>query len=96
VIIQKSKDNRTLKQNARLWPLYKSVGDFLGYTQDECHIMFGEMFLKEQVVIGEGTPNQTVVTRTRSTTDLNTAEMATYQEMIEIEAGKMGWGGFDD
>lgn len=85
-----------MQQNARLWPLYKSVGDWLGYTQDECHMMFTEMFLKEQVVIGEGTPHQKTITRIKSTTELSTAEMADYQTRIEIEAGKMGWGGFDD
>jgi hypothetical protein len=95
IIIQKAKDKRTIEQNSRLWPLYQSVGDFLGYTQNECHFMFAEMFLKEQLIIGEGTLNEKTITRIKSTTELNTAEMAKYQEMIELEASKMGWGGFD-
>jgi len=86
VVIREKKNKRTLEQNERLWKLYESVGNHLGYTKDEMHDVAGWKFLRYQVEIaGE------VVNKIESTTKLNTARMSWYQEQIEIWASQMGW-----
>lgn len=87
VNISELKDKRTLPQNARLWKLYESIGNYLGYTKDEMHDYFGQRLLRYQTEIcGE------IVERVESTTQLSTERMAWYQEQIEIIAASMGWG----
>lgn len=90
VVIQPSKDKRTLEQNARLWPLYKSIGDCLGYTEDEMHLLMGFKFLRRHKYIGD-----VMVEYIESTTKLDTKQMAQYQESVEIWASQMGWS-WDD
>lgn len=86
VIIQEQKTQRTLEQNRRYWDLLRSVGDHVGYVADEMHLLMGHKFLREQKQIGNET-----IEFIKSTTDLNTSEMARYQEQIELWAGQMGW-----
>lgn len=90
VTIQESKDDRTLAQNRRLWDLYRHIGNFLGYTADECHLLFSYKWLRQHKYVGN-----TLVEYIESTTELNTAQMADYQNQIEYWAGQMGWS-WDD
>ena len=86
IIIQKSKDSRTIEQNRRLWDLYRNIGNFLGYTADELHLLMGYKFLRQHEYVGD-----TMVEYIESTTELDTKQMAQYQESIEIWASQMGW-----
>ena len=86
MVIRISKSKRTLEQNARLWDLYKSVGNYLGYTADECHLLFGYKFLRQHKYVGDQ-----LIEFIESTTKLDTAQMARYQEQIEFWASQMGW-----
>lgn len=80
-------DTRSNEQNERLWGfLYKSIGNHLGYTQDEMHSLMKFKFLRsEKIINGES------VEIIKSTTKLSVQEMADYQEKIAIWAGQMGW-----
>jgi len=91
ILIRESKSQRTLDQNRRLWDLYRSVGDHLGYTADEMHLLMGYKFLRQNKYIGND-----LIEFIESTTALDTSKMATYQSQIEYWAGQMGWGGWDD
>ncbi len=72
------KDKRTIEQNRRLWDLYTAIGDHIGETKDRVHELMGWKFLRYQdVVAGQQ------VELIKSTTKLNTKEMAEYQEAIE-------------
>ena len=82
---------RTDSQNKRLWGfLYKSVGDHLGYTSDEIHLLCGYKFLRDIKTI-----NNETVEYIKSTTKLSTADMQNYQNQIETWAISLGWGGYE-
>lgn len=85
------KEKRSNEQNSRLWKLYTSIGNHVGYTPDEMHDLFGRKYLRYQIeVLGE------VIEKVRSTTDLDTAEMADYQTKIEaFAATELGWSDFE-
>lgn len=87
VTISEDNDTRSNEQNERLWGfLYKSIGSFLGYTQDEMHLLMKYKFLRsEKIINGES------VEVIKSTTKLSTKEMNDYQNAIEIWATQMGW-----
>ena len=86
VVIRKSKSKRTLEQNSRLWDLYRSIGDYLGYTADEMHLLMGFKLLRMHKYVGDQ-----LIEYIESTTKLDTAEMARYQEQIELYASQLGW-----
>jgi len=86
VVIRLSKSKRSLEQNRRYWDMLRSVGDFLGYSADECHLLFGYKFLRQHKYVGDQ-----LIEFIESTTKLNTAEMTRYQEQIELYAGQLGW-----
>jgi hypothetical protein len=86
VIIKKRADSRSVEQNARLWSLYTSIGNYLGYTSQEVHELMGFKFLLIEKYVGRDK-----ITLVRSTTKLNVKEMAEYQEKIEAWAANMGW-----
>jgi hypothetical protein len=86
VIIKKKADSRSVEQNARLWSLYTSIGNYLGYDAEEMHQLLGYKFLLIEKHIGKDK-----ITLVRSTTKLNVKEMAEYQEKIEAWAANMGW-----
>lgn len=85
--VAKRKTKRTLEQNARLWALYRSIGDFIGVTDDDMHEYMGNKFLKYvRTINGED------VTSIESTTKLDTKRMTEYQEKIEAWAAtELGW-----
>ena len=90
VTIQESKASRSLDQNRRLWDLYRHIGNLLGYTADEMHLLMGYKFLRQHKYVGND-----LVEYIESTTELDSAQMTTYQSQIEYWAGQMGWS-WDD
>jgi hypothetical protein len=85
--VRPRKDKRTLEQNSRLWSLYQSIGDHIGISADDVHELMGYKFLKLDREI-----NKQVVVSIKSTTKLNTNEMADYQMKIESWAAtEIGW-----
>ena len=86
VIIKERSSDRSIEQNSRLWDLYTSVGDYLGYSPEEVHDLMGYKFLLIEKNIG-----REKVTKVQSTTKLSVKEMAAYQEKIEAWASNLGW-----
>lgn len=86
VLIKKRADSRSVEQNARLWSLYTSIGNYLGYDAEEMHQLLGYKFLLIEKHIGKDK-----ITLVRSTTKLNVKEMNEYMEKIEAFAANMGW-----
>lgn len=76
--VTEKKSNRSIEQNSRLWKLYTELGQHIGETPDRVHMLMGWKFLREQKEI-----NGETVETIKSTTKLDTAEMANYQESIE-------------
>ena len=81
---------RSTEQNSRLWKLYGSLGDYIGETPDKIHELMGWKFLRSQSVV-----NGESIEVVKSTTKLTTAEMADYQNKIELWAGSIGFA-FND
>ena len=86
VLIKERNSDRSVEQNARLWELYSSVGNYLGYTAEEMHDLMGYKFLLIEKNIGRER-----VTKVLSTTKLNVKDMQQYQEKIEAWASNLGW-----
>lgn len=86
VLIKKRADSRSVEQNARLWSLYTSIGDYLGYSSEEVHQLMGFKFLLIEKYVGRDK-----ITLVRSTTKLNVKEMNEYMEKIEAWAAHLGW-----
>ena len=86
VLIKERNSDRSVEQNARLWELYSSVGNYLGYTAEEMHDLMGYKFLLIEKNIG-----REKVTKVLSTTKLNVRDMQQYQEKIEAWASNLGW-----
>jgi len=86
VLIKKRADSRSVEQNARLWSLYTSIGNYLGYDAEEMHQLLGYKFLLIEKHIGKDK-----ITLVRSTTKLNVKEMNEYMEKIEAFASNLGW-----
>lgn len=89
--VVEKKSNRTIEQNSRLWKLYTELGNHIGETPDNVHELMGYKFLREQKII-----NGETVETIKSTTKLNTAEMAQYQTQIEIWANQQLGFYFDE
>lgn len=86
VLIKERNSDRSIEQNARLWDLYTSIGDYLGYTAQEMHELMGYKFLLEEKNIGRER-----ITRVKSTTKLSVKEMGEYMTKVEAWASQMGW-----
>ena len=86
VLIKKRADSRTVDQNKRLWELYTSVGNYLGYTAQEMHHYFGYKFLYEEKYV-----NKEVISFVKSTTKLSVKDMNDYQMKIEAFSANLGW-----
>lgn len=86
VIIKERNSDRSMEQNARLWELYTSVGDYLGYTAQDIHDLMGYKFLLIEKNVG-----REKITKVQSTTKLSVKDMAAYQEKIEAWASNLGW-----
>ena len=86
ITIEENKEKRTAEQNDRLWHLYTSIGNHLGYTPDEMHTLMRFKFLRSaREKDGE------VIEVIKSTTKLSVKDMSDYQTSIEIWAGQLGW-----
>ena len=81
---------RSLDSNARLWKLYTALGEYIGESPDKIHELMGWKFLRSQ-----STVNGESIEVVKSTTKLTTAEMADYQNKIELWAGSIGFA-FND
>lgn len=86
VLIKKRQSARSVEQNSRLWELYTSIGNYLGYTAEEIHMLMGYKFLLEERYVGKDK-----ITRVKSTTKLSVKDMNEYQMKIEAWASNMGW-----
>jgi len=86
VLIKERQSERSVEQNSRLWELYTSVGDYLGYSADEVHDLMGYKFLLIEKWVGRDK-----ITKVQSTTKLSVKDMAEYQEKIEAWASHLGW-----
>lgn len=87
VKVSEQKSTRSLEQNARLWALYTSIGNWIGEDQDSIHEYMRNKFLKTVREI-----NGEQVITFESTTKLNTERMAEYQIKIEAWAAtELGW-----
>lgn len=86
VLIKQRNSDRSVEQNARLWDLYTSIGDYLGYSPQEVHELMGYKFLLEEKNIG-----REKITKIKSTTKLSVKEMGEYQTKVEAWASNLGW-----
>jgi hypothetical protein len=86
ILIKERNSDRSVEQNARLWELYTSVGNYLGYTAQDIHDLMGFKFLLIEKNVGRDK-----ITRIASTTKLSVKDMAEYQEKIEAYASHLGW-----
>jgi hypothetical protein len=77
---------RSTDQNSRLWKLYSALGEYIGESPDKVHELMGWKFLRSQSVV-----NGETIEVIKSTTKLTTAEMADYQNKIELWAGSIGF-----
>ena len=86
VLIKARDSDRSVEQNARLWELYTSIGNYLGYTAQEVHELMGYKFLLTEKNIG-----REKITRVVSTTKLSIKDMNEYMTKIEAWASNLGW-----
>lgn len=86
VLIKERNSDRSIEQNARLWELYTSIGNYLGYTAEEVHELMGYKFLLIEKYVG-----REKITRIQSTTKLSVRDMQAYQEKIEAWSSNLGW-----
>jgi hypothetical protein len=86
VNISEEKVVRSLEQNERLWSLYSSVANYTGEDPTTIHELMGYKFLRYQTEIAGN-----AVELVRSTTKLDSKQMAEYQEHIEQWASQLGW-----
>ena len=86
VLIKERNTDRSVEQNARLWELYTSVGNYLGYSAEDMHDLMGYKFLLIEKWVGKDK-----ITKVQSTTKLSIKEMGEYQEKIEAWASHLGW-----
>jgi len=80
------KSTRSTEQNSRYWKLLTELGQHIGHTPDETHTLMGFKFLRELKTI-----NGEAVEVIKSTTKLNTQQMADYQNAIERWASEIGF-----
>ena len=80
------KSTRSTEQNSRLWKLYNDLGTYIGHSPDEVHQLMGYKFLRELKTV-----NGEALEVIKSTTKLNTKDMAEYQEAIERWASEIGF-----
>jgi hypothetical protein len=86
VAVTRWKSKRSIEQNSRYWKLITELANYTGDDKDRMHDLMGYKFLREVVTVkGEE------IWRIKSTTELNTKEMAELQDSIERWAHDMGF-----
>jgi len=92
VEIRKCKKKRSLNQNAYYHGVViKIFSQESGYTTDEVHSLFGEMFLKIPLKDKITYNGQTIDMIVRSTTSLTTIEFENYMTQCRMFAGLQGF-----
>lgn len=81
VEIKEGKFTRSVDQNRYLWHIYKILGEFLGYDQEEVHELLTYRFLREEKEIN----GEKVIVITRTST-LNTKEFNEYLDDVKAFA----------
>ena len=79
VEIKEYKKNRSKSQNALYWKWLTIIGNDLGYSKDELHIVFADKFLEPIEVIALGVKAK----GHPSTSSLNVDEFSEYLKTIE-------------
>jgi len=78
---------RTLNQNAYYWGgVLAPIADHTGYSPEDLHELFKEMFIGRQEVTWRGVKRKIPTTTTTKTT----TEFSDYVNKIIVEAGEMG------
>jgi hypothetical protein len=79
--IRQDKDSRSTKQNRLYWEWVSVIGNELGYTKDETHMLLRDKFLG----YNEVTPKSgETIRELRSTTKLKLGEFKDYLEQIDM------------
>ena len=81
IVLTENKEIRTNEQNDRLWAMYKAIGDYIGYSQDEMHKILKFKFLRTERIL-----NDESFEVLKSTTSLSVEEMTDYMDKIEAWA----------
>jgi hypothetical protein len=85
--IRQDKDNRSTKQNRLYWEWVSVIGNELGYTKDETHMLLRDKFLG----YNEVTPKSgEIIRELRSTTKLKLGEFKDYLEQIDMFVAQYG------
>lgn len=77
--IKADKMTRSDKQNKLYWMWAKLIGDELGYTKDEVHVLLGDKFLEKITVEGK----HKTIEQIPSTTSLKVSEFTEYLSEID-------------
>jgi hypothetical protein len=86
VSVKPKKSKRSIDQNSRLWGhVYKTLAEHLGIDAEEVHQLMGYKYLRYQKSV-----NGIVQEFIKSTTKLDTKEMAEYQDNIGRWASEIG------
>jgi len=85
--IKDDKDSRSVKQNRLYWEWINVIGNELGYTKDETHILFRDKFLGYNELT---TKKGATIKELKSTTKLKVGEMKDYLEQIDIFVSEYG------
>lgn len=79
--ITKRRERRTLSQNALLWMWLRCIAEDTGNTTDDLYDVFCSKFLRKRVEV-----NGDVVECCKTSSQLNTAEMTTFLDNIQVYA----------
>ena len=87
VDVKPYKKNRSLAQNKLYWKWITCIGDEIGYTSEEMHVIMADKFLVTKFVEYDDDK----IKMDKSTSRLNTKEFTEYLEYIDRwAAGEMG------
>ena len=87
VEIREDKDSRSTKQNRLYWEWVSVVGNELGYTKDETHMLLRDKFLGYNEIT---TKKGETIRELRSTTKLKVGEFKDYLEEIDMFVAQYG------
>jgi len=81
ITVKERKVQRSTDQNKRLWMLYTTIGNDIGYSAEEMHELLTYKFLSNEKVI-----NGEKIVHVPSTSKLSVDDMIEYQKQIEFWA----------
>jgi len=85
--IKEDKDSRSTNQNNLYWEWISVIGNELGYTKDETHILLRDKFLGYNEVT---TKKGEAIKELKSTASMNVKEFAEYMEQVDMFIVKYG------